>query len=123
MAQAVHPVGKSNMNFVKGFLLTGLVISAGAAGYTTLQGTWWSLALAVLSAAGFWLAIWQIQSWCGTSRKKDIAKESEDLDSIFLNQVLQSRRYAGHPNSGPASSRRKGPDQRKTQPRRNRPAA
>ena len=73
------------MRLIASLLLIGLVMSAGAAGYSTVRGTWWSLGLAVLSTAGFWLAVWQVHSWCNTGGNQDLAQDSEDPDVIFLN--------------------------------------
>jgi hypothetical protein len=77
------------MRLVKGMLLIGLVISAGAAGYTTVHFEWWSLGLAVLSTAVFWLAFGQIQGRRGASSGQAITEDCESADVVVLDPISQ----------------------------------
>jgi hypothetical protein len=111
------------MRFIKSALLLGLVMSAAAAGYTTVRHPWWALGLAILSTAGFWLAAWQVQRRFGTSSSHDVGEYPDAPDAVLFDHALKSRRDAVHGDFEVPYARGQGSGQMPASTGRERPAA
>jgi len=111
------------MRLVETMILIGLVLSAAAAGYTTVQFTWWSLGLATLSTAIFWLAFCQVRSRRRPNRQPIAADDWDTADRVYFDPMPPTRRVVRQCDFDTRPSHRQDADRQPAPTEFERPAA